>query len=160
MALTDADRLQMTTLALLRHDVISAAYKPSVWNDSGVYSYFYIDFGAALESFSLGMFNESIVVHDSLQLSVTSVVYVSPGVYKVYCDISNKMHGVTVLNKKTSLLYYAAGGRLPIFSVHFYVSGIVAYIQVKYIYESSAWESNVEGIYTGNYTEAASVVLT
>jgi len=43
-------------------------YEPKVWNDSGEYSYFYIDFKQSLSDFSMGMLTESIIVHDSVQI--------------------------------------------------------------------------------------------
>lgn len=115
-------------------------YEPLCWNDEGVYDYFYIDFRRKMEEFSLGMFSQSIIVHDSVQLAVTDVTYVSPGVYKVLCNISNKLHGITVINKKTSLLAFSSGEQLPVFSTHFYVAGIDAYINLKYIYEETSFE--------------------
>ena len=58
-------------------------YKPIIWNDSGEYSYFYIDFKKSMEFFTLGMFNESIIVHDSEQLPVKGIENISPSVYKI-----------------------------------------------------------------------------
>ena len=60
----------MATKGLIRSGQL---YQPVIWNDEGVYDYFYIDFRRALEPFSLGMWNESIVVHDNEQLTVTGV---------------------------------------------------------------------------------------
>ena len=93
----------MATNGLTRSGEI---YKPTVWNDSGVYDYFYIDFRRAMEQFSMGMLAQSIIVYDSVQIPITDYEFISPGVYKIYADISNKMKGVTVINKKTSLLSY------------------------------------------------------
>lgn len=142
----------MATKGLVRSGQL---YQPLVWNDSGVYSYFYIDFRRAMESFSTGMFNESIIVHDSEQLSVTGVTYVSTGVYKIQCDISGRNHGIAVVNKKTSLLAFATKEQLPVFSVHFYVAGIDAYERFKYLYDDADFPDLAASI-----TENASAALT
>ncbi|MEG1491966.1 MAG: hypothetical protein RR394_06915 [Oscillospiraceae bacterium] len=48
-------------------------YEPVIYNDTGVYSFFYIDFRRGLEPFSIGMLNESIIVTAGTQLAVTGV---------------------------------------------------------------------------------------
>jgi hypothetical protein len=138
MSLSDAEVLQIAAMLLEPQNVVRAEgwYEPLCWNDEGVYTYFYIDFLRAMSPFSLGMFNESIIAYDSVQLTVSNVVYVSPGVYKIYCDIANKPQGITVLNKKTSLLSFASGEQLSAFSIHFFVAGIAAYVRLKYVYET------------------------
>lgn len=110
-------------------------YKPNIWNDNGVFNYFYIDFKEPLEKFSLGMFLESIVLYDSESIPITNVEYVSPGVYKVFADISGKINGVTVINKKTTLLNFATGKLLPAFSTLFYVDGVANYVRKAYVLE-------------------------
>lgn len=113
-------------------------YQPIIYNDEGVYDYFYIDFRRAIEPFSLGMWNESIVVNDSVQLSVTQTAEVSLGIYKIYCDIRDKIHGITVLNKKTSRLRFASTGeRVPVFSTHMFIEGQTAYIDGAYVYNKA-----------------------
>lgn len=112
-------------------------YEPLVWNDSGVFSCFYIDFKKPVSGFSLGILTESVIVHDSVQLPITGFAYVSPGVYKIFVDISGKTRGVTVLLKVTSYLAFADGKQIPPFSVHFYVAGIDTYVRLKYLYESA-----------------------
>lgn len=112
-------------------------YMPRIYNDEGVYSYFYIDFNRSVMPFSLGMWNESIVVHDSEQLTVTKVEKVSEGLYKVYCDISDKVHGITVINKKTSRLRFGSTGeQMSVFSTHMFVSGIASYDSSLYLYDT------------------------
>lgn len=122
----------MATKGLVRSGQL---YKPTCWNDPGVYTYFYIDFKRGLEDFSLGMFNESIIVYDSEPVPVTGVEFVSNGIYKVYCDIADKTRGVTVVNKKSTLLTQSNGYTLPVFSVVFYVTGLDTYIRKAYVYE-------------------------
>lgn len=110
-------------------------YKPTIYNDSGVYTYFYIDFRRTVQAFSLGMFNESIIVYDSQQIPVTQVEQVSSTVYKIDCDLTNKIHGITVLNKKTTRLRFSTGELLPVFSVHMFIVGQSAFIDGAYVYE-------------------------
>lgn len=115
-------------------------YEPTVWNDSGVYTYFYIDFRRALESFSLGMLTESLIVSDGVNnLTITGFKAVSVGVYKIYCNISNCPDGVMVINRKTTRLAFASGKSVPVFSTAFYVAGQVSYMRMKYIYETTHW---------------------
>jgi len=111
-------------------------YRPIIWNDSGETTFFYIDFRRAMRPFSIGMWNESIIVHDSAQLPVTDIKFVSTGIYKIYCDISNRVHGITVVNKITSLLRFSNNERLYVFSIHMFVTGIAQYITAGYMYES------------------------
>ena len=122
----------MATKGLIK---TGAAYEPTCWNDEGEYSYFYIDFHRALDPFSMGMFAESIIVFDSQQLAATGVEKVSSGVYKVYCNINDMLHGVTVMNKKTSLLTFKTGSKVSPFSVHFYVLGQASYTIKGYVYD-------------------------
>ena len=112
-------------------------YKPTIYNDSGVNTYFYIDFRRTIQAFSLGMFNESIIVYDSQQVSVSRIEQTGTTVFKVYCDISNKIHGITVLNKKTTRLRFATGEILPVFSVHMFIEGQSAFIDGAYVYDRS-----------------------
>lgn len=99
-------------------------YQPRIWNDSGIYSYFYIDFGRVVQDFSTGMFNESIVIHDSSQLLATEVTRVNPTTFKIYCDISGRISGVTVVNKATSWLVFNTGAKVPVFSTFFWIAGL------------------------------------
>lgn len=115
-------------------------YEPTIWNDSGVYTYFYVDFRRALEPFSLGMLTESLLVSDGVNnLPITGFEAVSTSVYKIYCNISNCPDGVMVINRKTTRLAFASGEALPVFSTMFYVAGQISYMQLKYIYETTHW---------------------
>lgn len=114
-------------------------YKPLIWNDEGVYTYFYIDFRRAMEPFSTGMWNESVVIHDSEQIKATGIEFVSTGIYKIFCDIADRPHGITVLNKKVSRLAFSSGERLPVFSIHMFIAGQPAYIDLAYKYDSTVF---------------------
>ncbi len=125
-------------------------YKPTIYNDSGIYSYFYIDFRRTVQAFSLGMFNESVIVYDSQQVSVTRIEQTGTTVFKVYCDITNKIHGITVLNKKTTRLRFATGELMPVFSVHMFIDGQSAYIDGAYVYNTASLQlPNFNGVSEG-----------
>lgn len=121
----------MATKGLVRSGEL---YKPLIWNDEGIYTYFYIDFRRAVEDFSTGMWNESVVIHDSEQIKATGVELISTGVYKIVCDIADRPHGITVMNKKTSRLRFISGEQIPIFSVHMFIAGQPQYIDAGYFY--------------------------
>lgn len=110
----------MATKGMLR---TGQQYEPKIWNDEGVYTYFYIDFKQGVQDFSIGMVSLSIVVHDSLEIVVTDVKRISPSVYKLYCNLLNRPLGVTVTNKKDSDLVFVSGRRVPAFSTRFFVAG-------------------------------------
>lgn len=131
-------------------------YEPTIWNDSGVYTYFYIDFRRALEPFSMGMLTESLIVNDGVNnLSITGYEAVSAGIYKIYCDISGKINGVMVFNKRNTRLYLTTGDPLPVFSVLFYVAGITSYIDLQYIYEITEW---INPSFTDSETETMELI--
>lgn len=121
----------MATKGLIKGSI----YSPIVWNDFGIYTHFYIDFKRGLLPFSLGMLEESLIVHDSTQLAVTKVEKISESVYKLVCDIAGKNRGITVLNKATSFLKFLDGHKVPVFSIHIFIAGIVPYIDYGYLYE-------------------------
>ena len=122
----------MATKGLIKSGV---QYEPVVYNDEGVYNYFYIDFKRAVQPISFGMLADSIVAYTTASLSITGVDRLSSSLYKVYCDISSKPNGVTIIHKTPTALYFVDGKQVPSFSVHFFVSGQPQHINVKYIYE-------------------------
>ena len=121
----------MATKGLVRSGEL---YKPTIWNDSGIYTYFYIDFRRVMAPFSLGMFTESIIVYDSATIYPSTVELVSGSTYKVYCNFSDKIRGVTVINKRSTLLSFASGRLMPAFSTMFFVAGLDTYVQKAYGY--------------------------
>ena len=122
----------MATKGLIRSGEL---YSPRIWNDEGVYSSFYIDFRRNLSVFSLGMFNESIIVYDSEAIEITAVEFVSTGIYRIYGSLLGKIQGVTVVNKKSTLLTTTNGVMLPVFSTMFFVAGLDTYIRRAYAYD-------------------------
>lgn len=133
-----------------------AQYEPVIWNDEGVYDYFYIDFKRAIAPFSLGMLAESIIVYGDAQIPITGFTKVSSSVYKIFCDISNKPKGVLVFNRKSTLLTYTNGQKLPVFSTFFYAAGQVPHESLDYMYDIS----NFNGGYKASLAiENVSLVL-
>ena len=124
----------MATKGLVRSGEL---YKPLVWNDEGVYSYFYIDFRRVLEPFSFGMFNESIIIHDTVQIPISGIEDNGSGVVKVFCTIADLPKGVTVLNKKTGRIRFKTGERVPVFSAHMFIAGQATQIEAAYIYDKA-----------------------
>ena len=112
-----------------------AIYEPGAYNDAGVYDFFYLDFKRVMEPFSIGQFNESVIVSGTEVLSVTDVEQYSDTVYKVFCNISNQPKGVSVSNKKSTRLHFWNGETVPAFSVWFSVAGQAAYIDAGYLFD-------------------------
>lgn len=135
----------MATKGLVRSGEL---YKPICWNDPGIYSYFYMSFKRALSPFSPGMFSESILLYDSGQLTINKIEFVSTGVYKVYCDISNCVLGVNIINKKSTLLSFTSGEALPVFSLTFFVDGLPVYLRVKYAYDAVDFDYGMDLVIT------------
>ncbi len=121
-------------------------YKPIVWNDDGVYNYFYIDFKKSMDFFSIGMFNSSIIIYSYDQLDVYKIEQISSTTYKIYCDLSNKPAGITILNKKTSLLSFVGRMTLPVFSIHMYIQGQEKLEQLKYIYDMYNYQKLISDV--------------
>jgi len=122
----------MATKGLIKSGI---QYKPIIYNDEGVYSYFYIDFKRAVQPISFGMLTDNIIVYATAELPITRVDRLSSSLYKVYCNISNKPDGVIIIHKTPSALYFADGEQVPSFSVHFFVSGQPRNERLKYLYE-------------------------
>lgn len=101
------------------------AYAPEIWNDPGVYSYFYIDFKRILQPFSLGMFLESERIVGNTMLSVNAIEHISQSIYKVHCDLSGQEQ-VEVSDSTFGWLSFVSGDKLPAFSVSFVPSGITS----------------------------------
>lgn len=166
MALTNEEIMRATEIALRQHGAVlrEAVYEPRIWNDSGVYNYFYIDFLAPMAQISLGMFETSIVVHDSTQLQITSATKINDTTYKIGCNISGKVTGITVLNKQTSLLKFFDGSKVKPFSGFFYVAGIVPYVRTDYWYEYvpeiyNYYQTSIDAFILGEFSTGGLDVL-
>jgi len=133
-----------------------AQYEPVIWNDEGVYDYFYIDFKRALAPFISGMFLDSILVFGKDKLSITGVEKVAPSRVKVYCDISGLAQGVLVVHKKNSFLSFSDSRTIPDFSVLFYVAGIPSVFYLKHMYDEVR---GLGSIILPNRMERDSIVL-
>lgn len=138
-------------------------YEPILWNDEGIYSYFYIDFKRAIAPFSLGMLTESIIVYGDVQIPITGFEKVSSSVYKIFCDISNKPKGVLVFNRRSTLLTYTNGQKLPVFSTLFFVLGQDSFESLDYAYDMSNFieykNNSATEIYGFNLIEVVETTL-
>ena len=114
---------------------VSPPYAPLIWNDTGKYNYFYIDFKKTLAPFSMGMFVESILVFGTAPITVTGVEKVNTTTYKIYANISGLIHGFVVMSKSPTRLKLITGKELPAFSTFAFVAGISSYIDGGYLYE-------------------------
>ena len=114
---------------------VSPPYTPLIWNDTGKYNYFYIDFKKTLSPFSMGMFVESILVYGTAPITITALEKINATTCKVYADISGLIHGLVVMSKSPTRLKLSTGKELPAFSTFAFVSGIAAYLDSGYIYE-------------------------
>ena len=110
-------------------------YAPLIWNDTGKYNYFYIDFKKTLAPFSMGMFIESSLVYGTAPITVTALEKVNTTTYKVYANITGLLHGVTVMSKSPTRLKLASGKELPAFSTFAFITGVSSYIDGGYFYE-------------------------
>lgn len=113
-------------------------YAPVITNDTGVYTYFYIDFKAPLNPFTLGMLKDSIKVSaiDGTPITITAYEKVSSRQYKIYANIAAQSKGVTVTNGTNTLLSYSTGVNVPVFSTTFYVKGLVSTFRLGYFYDT------------------------
>ena len=138
-----------------------AIYEPVAYNDAGVYDFFYLDFKRVMEPFSIGQFNESVIVSGTGILTVSQVTQATnesgnklSGVYKVYCDLSAQTHGIVIVNKAKSRLCFSSGEQTPSFSIPMYVSGLPSYIDGGYLYDcAELWT------FEGSVTENESFAL-
>ena len=126
----------MATKGMLRTE---NQYEPKIWNDSGVYTYFYMDFKRSVADFSTGMLKSSLIIYDSVEMAIMGFERVNNTTFKIFADISNRPHGVTVTNKKTSLLVFASARKVPPFSVHMYVEGQAPFVNKAYAYEQALY---------------------
>lgn len=114
---------------------VSPPYVPRIWNDTGVYTYFYIDFKKPLAAFSIGMWVDSILIMGNALLTPTSVEKINASTYKVYVPLSDLYHGLFVTSKRPTRLYTEIGKEVPAFAVHMNVDGLSYYLDAAYIYD-------------------------
>lgn len=119
-------------------------YEPKVWNDDGIYTYFYIDFLRAVMDFSTGMLKGSFIVYDSIEVPITGFERVDLSVFKIFADIADKPLGITITNKATSLLVFTSGRKVPPFSIHMYVLGQAPFVRKAYAYDETTVPSLVD----------------
>lgn len=118
---------------------INTRYAPLVWNDPGIYDYFYIDYKRAVGTFSYGRFrNSSALVGTTGELIPSNAEQVTPRVYKIHADISQELL-VRVFYNEGRGLVFSDGEAVPGFGVSFYVDGNQPY-EPPYIYDCGVLE--------------------
>lgn len=130
------DGIQWVHVAAVKRIEQIPPYAPTVWNDSGMFSYFYIDFRQSVELFSLGMLAESITLlaGGSVVLPITSFERLSNSRYRMYCNLAGQ-ETVAVVNKREGWLRFAGGERVPTFSQSLVIAGATGYFKPAYIYD-------------------------
>lgn len=124
-----------------------AGYKPVIWNDSGVYSYFYMNFQKPMADFSPAQFMECVMVQGNAGLlTITDAIKVSDMVVKVFCNIDGQTSGLQVYGKASSWLTFANGRSTPEFTVAFTVAGLSTNITLAYVYDTMTLRPTVEAI--------------
>lgn len=114
---------------------INTRYSPRVWNDPGIYDYFYIDYKRAVGSFSFGRFrNASALVGTTGALIPSNVEQVSPRVYKIHADISQELQ-VRIFSNEGLGLTFSDGEPIPGFGVSFWVDEAAPH-ELPYLYDS------------------------
>jgi hypothetical protein len=106
------------------------SYAPTISHDTDL-TYFYIDFGRAVQTITYGALLQSIyVVGNAARLSVLSVDYVSTGKYKITTsDMSGELQGIQIYTKETGIIKFSDGANVPQFSVVYYICGERSLIQ-------------------------------
>lgn len=132
---------------------VSPPYAPLIWNDTGKYNYFYIDFKKTLAPFSMGMFVESILVYGTAPITITALEKINATTCKVYADISGLTHGLVVMSKSPTRLKLSTGKELPAFSTFTFVAGVASYIDGGYMYDYCTYVLN-------SYTASENVITT
>jgi len=134
-------------------------YEPIIWNDEGIYDYFYIDFKRALAPFTVGMLSDSLLVYGNDRLVITGFQKVSASTIKVFCNIAGLASGVIVVHKKNTFLSYSDGRSVPEFSSLFFVSGIPSVFNFRYIYDEIRNVIDILGVKHGEIIEEGSVEI-
>lgn len=99
---------------------------PICWNETGIYSYFYIQYPQAITTVTKGQFT---VCHNIFcrngELTVTDIEVIDSKTLKVICNISTARNAwVAVTNYDNSYLKYANGASIPIYGISFWVDDV------------------------------------
>lgn len=112
-------------------------YTPRVWNDEGVYDYFYIDYIRDVVNFSLGRFRHSTIISGATgELTPSNAEQISNSVYKIYANIAGAGQ-VSVLGREARGLKFPGNDDVPGFEANFWVDDEVPY-QPDYMYDAFA----------------------
>lgn len=118
---------------------LNMEYSPKVWNDKGVYEYFYIDYKRAIGTFSYGRFrNASVVVGTTGEIIPVYAERITARVYKIDADISQEKQ-VRVFSTEGRGLNFSDGESVPGFGVSFWVDENTPH-ELPYIYDGATME--------------------
>lgn len=135
------------TLNMLSEDVKLAIatgeieYTPRIYNTEGVYSYLFIDFLRPVKSFSVGQFNDSVIMYGNTELKATAIERVSVNTYKIYVNMMSQNTGIAVAANAKNSLTFVDGDGVGYFSAVFEVDGLSIPLS-KYIYEGKQIPNN------------------
>lgn len=116
-------------------------YTPRVWNDEGVYDYFYIDYIRDVVNFSLGRFRHSTIISGATgELTPTNAEQISASVYKIYANIAGAGQ-VSVMGRKARGLKFPGNDDVPGFEANFWVDDEVLH-QPGYMYDAFALQEH------------------
>lgn len=130
-------------------------YTPRVWNDPGVYDYFYIDYIRDVVNFSLGRFRHATIISGATgELIPTNAEQISQSVYKIYVNITGAGQ-VSVLGREARGLKFPGNDDVPGFEANFWVDDETPY-QPDYMYDAFALQeahpNGTEIVTLGFYT--------
>lgn len=104
--------------------------------DAGQFDHFYIKFTKPIAEFSLGQFQETVIIvgkygviypTEATKHSLTEII--------VYADISKEDDGILIAGKENGYLTYATGKLIPKFVASLYVTELMNIVKLAYIWD-------------------------
>lgn len=120
---------------------LSGDEAPAAYNTEGIYDYFYLVFQKDIQPFSVGQFNDSVLMIGSKILTATKVEQVNSNTYRIYVNLSNENLGIVLGSRQNTSLMYTNNTLVPIFSTILIVEGLDVPI-TKYIFETTTLSKN------------------
>lgn len=130
-------------------DTLSGDEAPAAYNIEGIYDYFYLVFQKDIQPFSVGQFNDSVLMIGSKILTATKVEQVNSNTYRIYVNLSNENLGIILGSRQNTSLMYANNTLVPTFSIFLTVEGLSIPI-TRYIFETTALSKNFNTEDNGN----------
>lgn len=121
---------------------LSSNEAPDAYNIEGVYDYFYLVFQKDIQPFSVGQFNDSVLMIGTKTLTATKVEQVNSNTYRIYVNLSNENLGIILGSRQNTSLMYANNTLVPTFSIFLTVEGLSIPI-TKYIFETTALSKKI-----------------